>query len=566
MSARLCWNPAPRWTPSRLRRSALLGGIFSPSIPVVEHGRGGDDVEVPVRGDISQFVRTALVRFLGLYPKDFYRSWPVPSDLARHYYRCPALTFPVLAPLQPPGHEMYVLDGLFDPIPMKGYLDRIRWADVVGLSVTSDYVSLTNAVAIAQIKRINPRAFVIVGGHHAAMFPERFLDLGADLVVKGEAESVFPRLLEEISGDRHFDEVPGVVFRQDGEVIETVDPPLLPSLDDSPHPDWDVVDFSLYPAVDGRGHVGSLECSRGCAFRCSFCAVPAYWRGEQRYKSVGRVIEEVGELTKRGVRTIFIVDDSFGNDEAYAHELVEALIRFPVDLTLYALLRIDLVLSHPELIDRLARAGLKMALIGFESLNPKILKKTMKKGMRVGYTLEGLQAVYRRFRENGVLVTGFFISGHPDMNGDDHTSYLDARTVCDDPRMAGYRPFPGTTGFRTLAGRHAIKDMFFHDSKLRVFDGNTSRSMLFNILNLLDLPRTLRMITTSPQSRGFLFQSHWHLLRSILGVDRRRLRDFRLLTRGDMTSDEKQQQLFAWYLDDPKFQSWLDGLTGEVWL
>ena len=130
----------------------------------------------------------------------------------------------------------------------------------------------------SQIKRLNPKAFIIAGGHHANMFQERWLSMDIDLIVTGEAEKIFTDLIEEVSGARKFDRIDGLAFMEDGEYIKTPDPPLIETLDESPVPDWDLIDMKLYNLeMNPRGGLcASIETSRGCVFRCNFCAVPPY--------------------------------------------------------------------------------------------------------------------------------------------------------------------------------------------------------------------------------------------------------------------------------------------------
>lgn len=507
------------------------------------------------------------MKILGLNPKDYYTGWPVQSDFGRELYRSPALTFPVLKKLLPPGHEMRFLEGFFDPVSMSEYKALLRWPDVVGFNIASSYGSINYAIAVRQIRRLNPDAFIMAGGHHANMYPRRWLDLGVDLVVRGEAELTFAALIEEIAGARRFDRVPGVIFKQDGEYVETECAPQIETLDESPIPDWDLINFDIYPCVIDRrgGYMGALETSRGCMFRCRFCAVPAYWKGTQRYKSIGRVMEEVKQLNQRKVYQINVVDDGFGNDPDYTAELVEAFRRFPDTFAWNAFLRVDTVVRQPEMIDRLAAAGMTGTLLGFESFNPEVLKGAMGKGMRTQPSIGELQEVYRRFRRNNIMVVGVFISGHPDIEGRQETPYRLARTVCDDPRMADYEPFPGTLGWEELNERFELKDMFFHDTKLPVFDKKEVNSLVFNAANILDLPRTLKMLVKPKHYWFYLYWSHHQLWSKMLRVNRRKVRDFLLLRKKGMSSDEKQERLFKWYLEDPGYERWLDGLEKKVW-
>jgi radical SAM superfamily enzyme YgiQ (UPF0313 family) len=300
-------------------------------------------------------------------------------------------------------------------------------------------------------------------------------------------------------------------------------------------------------------------------FRCSFCAVPGYWQGTQRYKSVGRVMEEVRQLAGRGVVQLNIVDDGFGNDPDYTEELAAAFAKLPEKFSFNTFLRVDTVMKRPDLVPKLARAGMTATLLGFESINDNALKKCMNKGMRVRPTLRQYQDMYRLFKKNRVLVIGVFISGHPEMTPEEETSYFQARTVCDDPRLADYMPFPGTTGWDELTARYQIKDMFFHDVKLPVFPEQKLHALAFNLLNIVDLPRSLRMFLGPHQHRQHLLWSHYMLWIKFLRLSRLKIRDYLLLRRKDLPSNQRQERLFAAYLQNPAYQQWLDNLEEKIW-
>ncbi len=507
------------------------------------------------------------MKILALNPKDFYAGWPVQSDFGRELYRCPALTFPVLKRLLPAGHEMRLFDGFFEPQPMRHYLELIRWPDLVAVNIASAYGALSYAIAIKQIKRLNPQARIIAGGHHAYLFRKRWLELGVDVIATGEGETMFHSLIEQISGGGHFDQVPGVAFKSGGQYVETAPAPQIESLDESPEPDLDLINFSIYPNYlsPGGGWVGSLESSRGCIFKCKFCTTPVYWRGTQRYKSFGRVAKEIEALLGRGVRQINILDDGFGNDLDYTRELLKVFARYRDRMTWGSFIRADSALKDPGLIEQAGQSGMRMAIVGFESVDEEVLKECIGKGMRVPLNLRELQEVYHGFQKQKILVIGTFISGHPGMGPTSRASYLEARKVCDDPRLADYMPFPGTLGYDKLAEQFPIKDMFFHDVKLPIFPERSVEAFRFNLLNILDLPRSLRLLFRGYNYRWYLLNSHRYLWKKMLRLNRRKLRDYFMMRRNDLSSDQKQGLLFKWYLDDPNYQQWLDAQDERVW-
>lgn len=506
------------------------------------------------------------MKILGLNPKDFYIGWPVQSDFFRERVGVSALTFPILKNLLPAGHEMRFLDGFYEPITMKDYLAAIKWADVIGFNITSSYSTISHAVAIQQIKRLNPRAFIMAGGHHTNMFPERWLSMGVDLIVRGEAELMFAQLVNEIAGGRQFDKIPGVMFTRDGETIDTPPPPQIKNLDESPYPDWDMINFKNYinNFNNKYDYTAPLETSRGCVFKCKFCAVPVYWKGTQRYKSIGRVIEELKQLTARNLKQLVILDDGFGNDADYTIELMNAFSAFPNMPRWTSFIRLDSVLKNPEMIERLGAGGMRMALVGFESMNEKVLDVSFNKGMRTKAKLKEIQDIYKLFKKNKIMINGLFMTGHPDIEPEMDTSYFEARTLCDDPHTVNYMPFPGSLGFDEIIKTNKIKDMFFHDVKLPVFESIHSNTLIFNLLNLFDLPRAVRMIFASSHYRSNYFLIYRKLFARLMRVNIRKIRDFLLLRRKDLTSEERQNRLMKLYLDNPKYQNYIDSLEEKV--
>ncbi|MPZ14460.1 MAG: hypothetical protein GEU73_08555, partial [Chloroflexi bacterium] len=140
-----------------------------------------------------------------------------------------------------------------------------------------------------QIKRLDPALPVVVGGHHISLSPEDLYIPEVDVIVYGEAESIFPVLVKELGGERRLDRVPYVHYRDaDGQFRTTVpgikiDNLVLhneSSMNDRPQilrqlcdPYRDHYYFLYYP----RPY--SIETARGCRYRCSFCSVWQFHHG-----------------------------------------------------------------------------------------------------------------------------------------------------------------------------------------------------------------------------------------------------------------------------------------------
>ena len=89
-------------------------------------------------------------------------------------------------------------------------------------------------VELAQhARRLNPNAVVVFGGPEPTCAPMRSLEAGADYVIRGEAELTLPRFVEVVSTLEHpasrqaLLEVPGIMWREEGELLDGPDPVQL---------------------------------------------------------------------------------------------------------------------------------------------------------------------------------------------------------------------------------------------------------------------------------------------------------------------------------------------------
>lgn len=146
---------------------------------------------------------------------------------------------------------------------------------------------------------------VIVGGMHITMLPQCLTE-DMDIGCIGEGEQTFCELMRLFVETGRFDaghlaKINGIIYRDDGRLIRTPKRVPLKSLDELPHPDR---------SVTGYGRRAYVYTTRGCRYKCVFCACTSHW-GTVRYASPDYVLEEVRELVDHGVRIIRFNDDNF---------------------------------------------------------------------------------------------------------------------------------------------------------------------------------------------------------------------------------------------------------------
>lgn len=252
-------------------------------------------------------------------------------------------------------------------------------ADVVAIPVETYTAKRAYQIASEFRRRGVP---VVMGGFHATLAPaevQRF----AECVVVGEAEGLWPRVLEDARN--------GTLQR-------------LYRCDTQPDLAGIRYDRSLFA---GKPYlpIRLVETGRGCRFPCDFCAIQSFFERTARRRPAGDIVAELAEL-KPAAKVFFFVDDNFAASMAEGADLADAIaplgIRWITQMSINA--------AHDEdMLARMARAGCTGVLIGFESLDEGVLR-TMRKSfnrMKGGY-----RAALANLRRHNIRVYGTFVFGY----------------------------------------------------------------------------------------------------------------------------------------------------------
>lgn len=350
--------------------------------------------------------------------------------------------------VRPQLERVEIVDLIKEGKPLRHFLRRWR-PDLVG--VTLNYIS-NHRVALELAGEAKAwGADTVFGGYLATALAAEFAaDARVDYVVRGEGELT----LSEIVAGREPASIRGLSFSHNGRVQHNADRPLIADLDALPFPERDrrkyryALPFAdLEP--DAKTAYELIITSRGCWGRCTFCTEPMMSHGEQRYRSAANVIAEIEQLVElhRGKRLrLHIADPNFGGSIAKTHELCDALIaykqRCPTPINLFVSVRTSTMADHPELVRKLAAAGVDFVFVGMESPKKEVLKAIRKGG---GAAAKQERAV-RLLREQGAAVMSCFLLGLPGQTEQDVFELLDyARSLqLEDAYFAVVCPLPGS--------------------------------------------------------------------------------------------------------------------------
>lgn len=401
------------------------------------------------------------MKILLMIPKVIYESWPFPTDFWRCLKKVAGVTLPQLAAAIP-GQQCDIFDGNVEKTSLKQYAKMLSRFDVVALSVVSSAVALNTEVTVKLIKAISPDTSIILGGHHATFYDKQWIDKGADVVIRREGEETFKEVVGVLEKGGDLAGITGITFRNNNGIIVNPDRDFIFNLDSLPFPAWEKIEFSKYRLnLGGKGIGAAVETSRGCGYRCAFCCASSMWKHSQRYKSVGRVLEEFRYLYRKGVDNIAIGDDNFGSNYERDIKILEGIVKENMKLHLWMFCRVDSVLTHPDFIHLAMKAGLKEVIVGYESLNQETLDR-YSKGLKREITVKNFEDAYNLLRRHGVLVFGAFVGEILSSAKADNS--IKTGPVCDVAMYQDLIPMRGIEDYERLEEKELIAvNSFYYD-------------------------------------------------------------------------------------------------------
>ncbi len=253
--------------------------------------------------------------------------------------------------------------------------------DLVGITAFTSQA--TRAYEVSQLFR-RMGVPVIMGGIHASMCQEEALER-SDAIVTGEAESIWSKVLEDVEH--------GTLQRV--YAGERLDMAMMPT-----------ARHDLLPT----GYLfGSIQTTRGCPLKCTFCSVTPFNGGLYRHRPVASVVQELREIREKHV---LIVDDNFVGTRpdhiAHTKKLLRAVIEADLGKRLMTQVTINMA-DDEELLTLAARAGIFGVYIGFEAVTVEGLTELHKK-FNVQKDRD-IKASIRKIQRHGIMVAGSFIMG-----------------------------------------------------------------------------------------------------------------------------------------------------------
>ncbi len=349
----------------------------------------------------------------------------------------------VAAILEKEGHQVNILDVNALGIRPEDVPYVVRDADIIGLTAMTPTVSVALSIA-RHLKQANPGTTVIMGGAHTTLLTGETMASSpdVDIIIRGEGDETVVELLRAIEGKGSLNDVKGISYRSNGDIIHTGDRASSVDMDKLPYPAYHLLPLRKYrphPPHVLATPFAAMVTSRGCPYRCAYCSKPVFG-SKFRAQSPARVTDEIVYLKDRfGVKEIAFYDDSFTLDKERVQGITEKLIGSRIKIAWTCETRVDLV--DKGLLRNMKRAGCYAVAYGIESASPDIIRTLHK-----DTTLEQVEEAVRISREVGLQVIGYFMLGSPGETLETirKTIALAKKLKVDFAQFSVTMPYPGT--------------------------------------------------------------------------------------------------------------------------
>ncbi len=361
------------------------------------------------------------------------------------------------AVLERDGHEVTLVDAALTGETGDALAATVAGSnpDILLVSAfTSDVAALVRE--LPAIRGALPRrAPVWLGGPHASCRgPAAFGDLpGIDAVFVGEAEESLPRALAACGSG---DPVPGVILASNP--VET-EPQIVEDLSSLPLPAWHHAPPRMYRGLPNgvvlrRMPYAPVITTRGCPYRCTFCAGFRVTGRRIRHRPLDHVWREIELLHREhGVREIHIEDDNFTFDRDYAAAFCRRAVEAGLPLLFSTPNGVRLDRLDAELLRLMKTAGWYVVHCGIESGSDRILE-LVRKGTDTASIAGSLELI----RKAGLPTAGYFILGLPGETREDieATIRFARRSSLSWAHFAAFLPIPGSEAGDEYLARHDL--------------------------------------------------------------------------------------------------------------
>ncbi|MGM0648023.1 MAG: B12-binding domain-containing radical SAM protein [Bacteroidota bacterium] len=345
----------------------------------------------------------------------------------------PQLALYILQGLTPSKHEVTTIEEENEEVNFD------QECDLVGISCMTANAPRAYELC-AEFKKRGKT--VVLGGVHPTILPDEALQ-HADCVVKGEAEGIWARVLEDFENNE------------------------LKLTYNNPEPDLKTYVPKDFSSITQRRlfHLIPITTTRGCPYNCDFCCVTNLFGKKIRHIPVENIVRDIKES---GGKYFMFLDDNIIGDPKYAKELFKAIK--PLNIKWGGQASISLLVKDKELMQLAADSGCKALFLGIESIGEK-QSKMFKKSIKV---VKELEDSLKKIKKAGILIHASMVFGLDSDNKEifDETVKFLIKNKVSTVSFNILTPYPGTKVYEDLKRENRLKttDWKYYDHNTVVFE------------------------------------------------------------------------------------------------
>ncbi|MFH0753223.1 MAG: radical SAM protein [Candidatus Omnitrophota bacterium] len=358
------------------------------------------------------------------------------------------------------GHQVRMFDCDVDDLSVQNvaFLLAKEGYEIVGITATSPIFHKAEELA-RLLKESGCKIKVLIGGTHINIFKKDVFSDCFDYGFFGESERNFEQFLKILErGDLDFSTMKGFIYRDHGQVVQTVAGEMITDLDSLPFPAVHLLNLDHYISTFGRKYkpkrVISIVPTRGCPFKCVFCS-EARLNNKLRCRSPKNVVDEMEHWHKTlGVSHFWFAESNITLVRERIEGICHEIIRRKLNITFEGATRADLV--DEKLFRLMKSAGLIRISYGLETGSPRIMKIIRKE--------ESLEDIRRAIQLSDSLDIETNVSAMIGLPGDTRESVNETINFIRDTPGILYttfgiaNPYPGSEMYDwALVGKHGFQ-------------------------------------------------------------------------------------------------------------
>ncbi len=305
--------------------------------------------------------------------------------------------------------------------------DQLNPASVAAADLIAFYLPMHTATRLAipvigRVRAINPAATICAYGLYAPLNADLLRQHGVAIVLGPEAEA---DLVAVAAGAAAGAKAPALQTS----ILQT----SIPRLDFIPPDRSGMPALDRYAALqmpDGSSRVvGATDATRGCKHRCRHCPIVPVYNGQFRVVPVDVVLADIRSQVQQGATHISFGDPDFFNGPTHARKIIEALHREFPGISYDAIIKVEHLLAHRQLLPLLTATGCLFITSAVEAVDDDVLAKLEKGHTRADFILAA-----RLCRDAGVTLVPTFVAFTPWTTID---GYMDLLRVVADLDLVG---------------------------------------------------------------------------------------------------------------------------------